>query len=269
MAEGDAADQLSKQLSLIPQGWTPEAGDTAGTLESPHPVLDAILSGFGALWALCFSLIEYTAAQMRLPTSTDGFLELAALDYFGQGEFPRLAGEPDVAYAARIEANILPPGSTRAAISAAIEALTGQAPRIVEPWSPGDTGVWDGVQQTLNFWDEQGISWDQAGVIWDQGDVYFGGMYFSDTSTQLPGRFGGRDHKLAYQCFIDTIIPPVPGLGGAPVVGFDANCYFDASGSPSYFFDLRPSQAGMQAVLNVINKLKVEGTIVWVRFNAA
>lgn len=270
MAEGDQADQLSKQLTIIPQGWVPAAGDTAGTPESPHPVLDAILSGFSALWAVAFSLIEYAAAQMRIPTSTDGWLELAALDYFGQGQFPRLAGETDTAYAARIEANILPIPPTRAAISAAITALTGQVPRIDEEWSPGDTGVYNGAPLTLSAWDEN-LSWD-SGLIWDQRASVVGGCYYSRDGVAVPGRYSAK-RRRAYQVLIDTTFPVVPVLNGAALPCYGANAYFNkrVNSLPqngTYYFNLGGAYpSGQQYVLDLINKWKVEGTIAWVRFN--
>src|SRR3954462_14546735 len=98
MATGDASDilqRLRKTPDGMPQGWFPEAGDTIGTTSSPTPVLDSILSGFAETLAWIYSLLAYSQQQTRLSTSTDGFLELSALDYFGPGQFPRLSGESD------------------------------------------------------------------------------------------------------------------------------------------------------------------------------
>lgn len=447
----------------MPPGWFPESGSTTGTADSPHPILDAILAGFGALWAFAYSLITYAGAQMRIRSSTDGWLELAALDYYGAGQFPRATAEPDPSYAARIQSNLLPDGSTREAISAAITKLTGQVPIISECWRPSDTGVYDGVpgrqiasilhvQTSANLvWTTSGNSatsstfpaigtddsivcilymtsnvvissitdnagnsyliggtntaWSTFGVwgnyfigiklsgnptsftinfattppvmnagfeefsgvdtfdmssgalqqqmvlnpgntvtlghandcgvalmfadngatptqpvgytigfnhasssglmiaydlnvgasgsysyAWSVSDsnpdliafvaltpsatagnvgTLAGAMYFSETSVWLPGRVGGLSHANAYQCFIDTITPPTNTTFGNTVIGYiDKQAYYDVPASNTYFFDTPPSLAGQQAVLDVINRLKAEGTVVWVRFNA-
>lgn len=250
MAQGDPSDMLSRQLSLYPQGWAEEAGGTsnvggtAGTSDSPHPILDAILSGFASLWSWAFSLLTYVGQQMRVPTSTDGFLELAALDYYGAGQFPRLTGEVDIDYATRIQDNLLPIGSTREDISEAIMALTGEAPLIVEPWCPADTGV----------------SWNHPVAAGAAG----GAMYYSNISVKVPGRFAGRSHALAYQCWIDTITPPVPG-GSGGFGYFGKTAFFDAA---TYYDDGQPQLLGQDDVLDTIVKLKAEGTLIWVRFDA-
>lgn len=250
MATGDTPDMLARQLTLYPPGWAaesgglPEVGGTAGTGDSPHPILDAVLSGFGALWSFAYNLIQYASQQMRVQTSTDGWLELAALDYFGPGAFPRELGELDASYAARIQANILPRGSDRQSISAAIEALTGQTPLIVEPWCPADTGV--------------SMS---APIINGAGG---GAAYYSNTSVRVPGRYGGRSHRLAYQCFIDTILPP--SVGSAALGYFDQTAYFDKR---TYYNDGVSVPPSEQAILSAIVKQKAEGVLIWIRFNAS
>jgi hypothetical protein len=256
MATGDEQDQLYRQLTLTPQGWFEESGGTevqggtAGTANSPHVVLDAILSGLGSLWAWAYSLMMYASAQMRVQTSTDGWLELAALDYFGQGQFPRQLGELDPAYAARIQANILPQPCTRAAISAAIEALTSAAPLIVEPWQPADTGC--------SF--SKPIANGVAG----------GAAYSSNTSVHVPGRYGGRSHRLAYQAFIDTVLPPAVDTAA---LSYCLNTHTAVAQTGfcdalSFYDDGVAVPPNEQEVLGVITKLKAEGTLIWVRFNA-
>lgn len=91
------------------------------------------------MWAWLYSLLAYVKLQQRIATATDVNLDIIALDYFGQN-LTRLLNESDTQYRARIKANLLAPKATRAAVSAAVENLTGVAPFIFEPRNTTDTG---------------------------------------------------------------------------------------------------------------------------------
>jgi hypothetical protein len=89
-----------------------------------------------------YAAYQYMLAQTRLQTSSDGWLDLSAADYFGESGLPRLANETDPNYRTRIKINIIRERGTRAAITKILTDLTGRAPVIVEPTRPQDTGAY-------------------------------------------------------------------------------------------------------------------------------
>jgi hypothetical protein len=114
--------------SLLPPSWF-GSGDA--------PVRDAVLAALGAPVSWAYSLYTFVLAQSRLATSSGIFVDLFALDYFGKG-LPRRTGETDDSYIPRIAAELIRPRNTRAAVSQALQDLTGSAPTLIEPWNPGD-----------------------------------------------------------------------------------------------------------------------------------
>ena len=120
---------LARLKSLLPGGW----------FADPTPVADGVLSGFAALFTSANDFISFARLQTRLRTATGGFLDLAALDYFGGG-LARRAGETDAPYRARLLAQLFLEKATRRGLSRALETLTGRAPVIFEPARPADTG---------------------------------------------------------------------------------------------------------------------------------
>jgi len=130
VATGDTQDIVRRLRALLPDGWFP-APPALGETETA-PVLVGLLTGIGDGWSYLWGLIQATDAQTRIATSTGSFLDATAADYFGAGGLGRQAGEADAAYSARIRASLLPLRATRPALVAALTALTGQAPRIIE-----------------------------------------------------------------------------------------------------------------------------------------
>ena len=113
----------------------------------------------GNLYALFLSLgqqiqavleqVRYADNAVYVPTETSPELDLAGMDFYG-GTLPRPAGATDAGYAALILSGLFQPAATRGALTAAIERLTGYTPRMIEPWNPADTGVWD---SGVSYWD--------------------------------------------------------------------------------------------------------------------
>lgn len=126
---GGAGDMLARLKMVLPARWFGDA----------TPVLDIVLGGLASLWAGLYALIGFARTQTRIATSSGAFLDIAALDYLGDG-FARRAGETDAAFSARIRANLLAPRATRAALTAALVAETGREPYLFEPFNTGDTG---------------------------------------------------------------------------------------------------------------------------------
>jgi hypothetical protein len=163
---GDQADITSRLKRLLPNWFGQDAGQT--------PVLDAFLAG--PAWSLGFvyQLYTYAKLQTRLATMTGGWLDFAAQDFFG-ASLPRQPLESDAAYLARIRAALFAPSNTRPAISAAVAAIAGTAPRIIEPWQPKQTGTWDGGTCGM-YWDVDNTT---TPFRWTTGG---GGRFFLETT---------------------------------------------------------------------------------------
>src|SRR6185437_14095103 len=128
---GDAADFAARIKRLLPRRWFADAA----------PVLDAVLTGFGSAWAILYGMTSYARLQIRIATSTDSFLDMTALDFFGRA-FWRRKAEPDASFSQRLRLEVFRPRATRAALDLALTDLTGKHPQIFEPGRPGDTGSW-------------------------------------------------------------------------------------------------------------------------------
>ncbi|MGE4482003.1 hypothetical protein [Acidocella sp.] len=126
---GDVADMVSRIRQMLPGRWFADQA----------PVLNAVLNGLGQGWAGIYTFLQQVRAQTRIATATGIFLDIAALDYFGNA-LPRRAGEGDSAFSARLKANLLAPRATRAGLVDALISLTGQVPTIFEPMNTADTG---------------------------------------------------------------------------------------------------------------------------------
>lgn len=131
MATGDKNDIVSRLRSYLPRGWF---GDW-----SEAPIVGAVLTGIGSVFAVSYTLIMFFWAQMRLATSTGGWIDLWAADFFG-GNLPRKPNESDASYIARIQYTIFQQKATRPAMINVLTQLTGRAPIIFEPSRPLDSG---------------------------------------------------------------------------------------------------------------------------------
>jgi hypothetical protein len=129
-------DLDQRQSKVLPAGWFPPSlTDT--------PVLRAVLAMPQAVGVWLLSFLDYVQAQTRLGTTSGGWLDLAALDYFGL-RIRRRIGQSDAALRARIVAELLRRRSSREAMRQMLLELTGMEPRIFEPSRPADTGAWNG-----------------------------------------------------------------------------------------------------------------------------
>lgn len=228
----------ARMAATYPAGWS------SSDAISPGGVLYGIMLMIGSPLNFEITAEQYALGATRIDTATNGALDLASLDYFGTGLYtlPRQLGESDASFSLRMGpwplGAMLQPYATRSAVIAAVKAVTGFAPRTVEPWCPGDTGAWDHF-----YWD---VDTAEAPFRW--------------TSSAIP-----TDLNLAYQAFMDCVLPTPALLGGNPVPCFDNNFYWDTAGSS--LIDMDPSvPLGPQVVYDAINRAKCEGTIVWVRF---
>ncbi|MCQ9154065.1 hypothetical protein [Acidomonas methanolica] len=133
---GSAQDFARRLRVLLPSGWFPAPPQDLQTEQAP--VLAAMLLGFGSVLAGFWALIGAVAGQTRLATMSGPFLDMAAADFFGTDDVLRQAGESDAAYRARIAASLVATRNTRAAVSAAVQGVTGMAPRVIEAMNAAD-----------------------------------------------------------------------------------------------------------------------------------
>ena len=173
----DGFAQRMSQTPMYPRGWASEAA------KQPGGVFYALMNTLGTQLSYLITELQYALNAQRIQTETSPELDLASVDFFGQGVLPRPTGMSDANYLALIQANLLQPAATRGAVSNAIYRLTGAVPRIVEPWNPADTGCRDTLKS-----------------------------YRDIDTTGNPMR--NTNPSLRYQGFIDSVLPPISGLGG-------------------------------------------------------
>lgn len=153
MATGDTADIQSRLDQGMPQGWFGTFADLFNAAEFPY--VNAVIAGFANGLSFIYQLYAYAKLQTRISTATDGWLDMIAGDFFGT-LLPRLQGENDTSYRARIKAQLIQQKATRAGIIATVVALTGRTPILFEPWYPPDTGAYNYPQflayNTLGGW---------------------------------------------------------------------------------------------------------------------
>ncbi len=174
---GDQQDMAARIRAVLPARWFPDQS----------PVLDGLLQGLAAAWSWLYSLLQYVQAQARIATASDVWLDIISQDFFGSS-LPRLSGQGDDAFRARIRRELFRDRATRAALNSVLQDLTGREPIVFEPARIGDTGSYGSL----------------AGIG--------GGLGY--------GTIGGWGNlSLPYQCFI-TAYRPVGG-GIASVSGWN------------------------------------------------
>lgn len=129
---GDPSDMLARLRLALPRRWFADAA----------PVLDGLLSGLASGWVTLYALLGVVRRQSRLATATDGLLDLASADLFGDG-LPRRGGEVDDAFRTRIGRALHRERATRASMADAAAEL-GATVTVFEPARPLDTGVYGG-----------------------------------------------------------------------------------------------------------------------------
>lgn len=157
---GDVADIRVRLKRVLPP-WFEQV--------FPAAVLDGALTGPATLLSWLYSLYAYAQLQTRLQTMTDGFLDMFAADFFGSRITRGNLG--DAAFQSVIQANLLPRANTRSAISLVLQRLTGRAPKLIEPWNPGDLGVPDGPGAGGIYLDASGGCGDSLALLPYQGFV--------------------------------------------------------------------------------------------------
>ena len=148
-------DFPGRMRALLPRKWFP---DTAPGAASSTPYLDVALNGMGWGWQQIYDGITYIRTQSRIATATDVWLDLISLDFFN-GALPRIAGELDASFRARIKAKLFTPTATRSAITQSVAAATGRPTVVIEPWNTGDCGAVAGAGNAAGGQ----LAWGSAG----------------------------------------------------------------------------------------------------------
>ncbi len=128
---GDQKDMLRRIRATLPARWFADV----------DPILDGVLSGLANGWAWLYDLLSTVAKQTRIASASGIWLDLIALDYFGQ-RLSRRAAQSDSAFRTRIGQELLRERATRGALVGVLQDLTGRSPVVFEPSRPADTAAW-------------------------------------------------------------------------------------------------------------------------------
>ena len=226
-------DQWAQRLlRLYPNKWTGDAAKTAGG------ILYSLFNAQSTSYNFLQNGLDWVLNACRIATAQDVALDAIANDYFGsvaqfEATVVRQPGEPDDSFRARIYANLLQSGGTRADIIRVVELLTGQIPRITEPWNVLDNGACDSIS-------------------------------FCDIDTQAnPCRVG--DLNFPYQGFVESILPSFGGQGNNPVYCIDDGLSCDRS------FIIDPQSTwflGEKELDAAINRVRMFSTIVYRKYGS-
>lgn len=205
------------------------AGDDAKQAGNVH----ALLLALGQQLQVVQSEVQYTLNAERLSTETFPELDFASIDFLGD-ILPRPPGATDAAFSAQIIAALFKAAATRTALQNGLAALTGFVPRMLEPWSVRDTGAW----RNLSYWNVDTVA--------------------------NPARWGNGG--LRYQGFIETAPPAIPAIGpNDPIQCWGDSAYWNV---PGYFFGII-APADINAIDDLVNRLRAYGTVVWLKLVAS
>lgn len=174
------AQFAARIAAQFPHGWAGGDAMRAG-------VAAAILRTFAADLNLQNGNFAYALAATRIATALGAALDAVSADFYGAGVMPRLPGESDVAFRARIQAALLEPRVTRPAVIRRLTTLTQIAPTIYESFNAGDIGALD--------------------------------MSYLDFAPG-PGRYGVGSESDAWTAFADIPLSPLPSTGLLPYFGY-------------------------------------------------
>lgn len=226
MTTGSQSDLIGRLQTWLPSRWFPTQAQNG---DGSVPRIYALLAGAAATLAQVWTQLQYARAQTRLSTSTDGWLDLGIADFMGD-ILPRNPGESDAAYWARAQPQLLPKANTRPNLRAALTLLTGNSVRMIEAFDPRDTAVW-------------------------------GHSFYGVDTEDSPGCYANGAAR--YNGFVECVLPAVSILGDEPQ-GFFYDSLFYNNGF--YWDGQLAGEGGAGLVYALINRLKVFGTQVWVKF---
>lgn len=218
MATGDQSDIFNRLKALLPPTW----------FDSTSPLLDGVLTASSQALAWCYSLYVYAKLQTRISTATDGWLDIAAYDFFG-ASMQRSAGQSDDLFRNQMKISLFRERGTRQAIIDILEDITGRTPYIFEPQRPMDTGSYGGPM----------IGYGVAG--------------------------GYGSLLLPYQAFVTAFRPISSGI--PYIAGYTSTPSGYGVPSRGEYASQGMISGGVTdaQIYDAIAAVKMEGTIVWVR----
>jgi hypothetical protein len=219
MATGDPIDMLARLKAVLPAAWFPDQ----------TPVLDGLLSGVAHGYASIYALLTAVIQQARIATAKGVFLDLIALDFFGNGLLRKL-NQSDSDYLSVIRARLLEPAGTRAALARALADLTGREPVIFEPARAADTGSYN------------------------NGGAAYG----------VAGGYGNLD--LPFECFVTAFLPIGNGLALVNGYGGDAGGYGAGAIEYATAADITANVDAADIAATVARIMPV-ATIAWLRIS--
>jgi hypothetical protein len=223
---GDLSDFLSRLWAVLPKRWFAE--------QSPN--LEALLTGIATPWVWLYNLIIYVTAQTRLATASDEWLDLIAVDYFGD-QLRRKTNEEDFSYRDRVQAALLQEAATRSAVEAELQDLIGTQPAVFEPANCMDTGSYGASADTANM-PCTGMAYGQAG--------------------------GWGSLQLPFQFFVTATRPPTPGVG--MIAGYGTSNGGYGEGASSYVdLSLLPGHVTDADVRAMLCRLLPVNAVAWLR----
>jgi hypothetical protein len=221
---GDLADFVSRLRGVVPKRWFGE--------ESPN--LSAVLIALATPWVWLYELLAYVGQQARIGTATDTWLDLAAVDYFGES-LKRKTGEADTFYRLRIKKALLRDAATRSAVKTCILDVCESEPRIFEPANCSDTGAY--------------------GAFGSDGAC-------SGLAYGVTGGWGSLN--LPLQFFISVGRPAAPGVAMLAGYGIETGAY--GSGSISYInLSQLPGQVTDDNIRSALLSALPVNVVAWLR----
>ena len=218
---GDQQDMLARLRGVLPTHWFPDSA----------PLLDAVLNGLASSWTWIYGTLQYVRAQTRISTATDIWLDVIALDFFGDS-LARWPNQEDSVFRGRIQRNLFRERGTRAGVIAALQYLTGQVPTVFEPARATDTGG-------------------------------YGSLTYPATGLAYGATGGWGSLALPFQCFI-TAYRPV-GTGIAFVSGWGGNGGGYGEGALEYAdLDMIQGQVTDQSIYATVADALPVASIGWV-----
>lgn len=133
-----SVEQIQSYLvSKLPKGWFSSVATSTG-------IIGALLAGYAGSFGTVMGIAQFVALQIYLQTTTGGFLDLWAYDFFGT-YLLRKEGEADLSFRNRVSSSIFAPTVTKPAITNLLTDLGFTNAGVREAFSPSDTAAFSGT----------------------------------------------------------------------------------------------------------------------------
>jgi len=220
MSIGDQSDIFGRIKSVLPRWFGPDS-----------PLLDALIQGLANASAFVYSLYLYAKLQTRILTATEGWLDMAAADFFGTA-LQRTSNQSDASFRARIIINLFRERGTRNAITKVLTDLTGRAPIIFEPQRPMDTGAYSAPNSGYG----------------------------------VAGGYGSM--LIPFQAFVQAFRPAATGIPYVAGYGTSPGGYGTASQADYATLSQSTNAVSDADIYAAIDSVKPVGTIIWTQINS-